>query len=119
MRRCVPLMGSILSRILVVCPLLASLLLLLGMAARPAEPSSGLWPSIMSTIGAVALLATLAYHFSRINLRLTSEMAQRQQVQQALSQANEHLSGQLAEIMSLRDSCGSRSFAIRSPASST
>jgi len=112
-------MGSIPARILLGCLvftcLMAGLLLLLAMPTSGTDSDRVVWfwTAILATIGAAVLLATLAYHVSRINLRLTSEMAQRQQVQQALSEANERLSGQLAEIMSLRDQL--REQVVRDP----
>jgi len=100
----VPLTGSTPVRILCAC-ILAGLPLLLVLPANGTDGSqpAWFWPAILASIGTVALLATLADHCSRINLCLTAEVARHEQVQQALAEANEHLSGQLAEIMSLRD----------------
>src|SRR4051812_27231162 len=114
MRRGVPLIGSTRVCILAV-GLLASLPLLLAFTFH--DQSSDLllwfWPAILATAGAVVLLAALAHHVSRIHLRLVSEMAGRQQSQQALVEANERLSCQLTEIMSLRDQL--REQVVRDP----
>jgi diguanylate cyclase (GGDEF)-like protein len=101
-------------RLFAVC-ILAGLPLLLAFTLRD-EPRGlpiWFWPTILATVGAVALLAAAAHRLSQIHLRLTSEMMQRQRVQQALVEANEHLACQLTEIMSLRDQL--REQTVRDP----